>query len=142
VIAVVGIPGAILGGLLVEVPKFGRKGALCASTVLTGVFLFGSTTAVSSGSLLGWNCMFGFMSNIMYAVLYAYTPEVFETRDRGTGNALTAAANRIFGIMAPIVAMYADLTTAVPVYVSGALFIVAGLLVLLLPFEPRGKASL
>lgn len=36
----------------------------------------------------------------MYAVLYAYTPEVFLTKDRGTGNALAATANRIFGIMA------------------------------------------
>jgi hypothetical protein len=36
----------------------------------------------------------------MYAVLYAYTPEIFATKDRGTGNAITATANRIFGIMA------------------------------------------
>ena len=78
----------------------------------------------------------------MYAVLYAYTPEIFLTKDRGTGNALTASANRIFGIMAPIIAMFADLTTAIPVYVSGALFIAAGILVLFMPYESRGKASL
>jgi hypothetical protein len=44
--------------------------------------------------------------------------------------------------MAPIIAMFADLNTAAPVYVSGALFIAAGLLALLMPFESRGKASL
>ena len=82
------------------------------------------------------------MTNIMYAVLYAYTPEIFPTKDRGTGNAATATANRIFGIMAPIIAIYANLQTSAPVYVSGALFVVAGLLTVLLPFEPRGKASL
>ena len=82
------------------------------------------------------------MANIMYAVLYAYTPEIFPTKDRGTGNATTATANRIFGIMAPIIAIYANLETSAPVYVSGALFIAAGLLTVLLPFEPRGKASL
>jgi hypothetical protein len=38
--------------------------------------------------------------------------------------------------------MFANLQTAVPVYTSGALFIVAGLLVAMLPFEPQGKASL
>jgi sugar phosphate permease len=75
-------------------------------------------------------------------VLYAYTPEIFPTKDRGTGNAITASANRIFGIMAPIVAMFANLETSAPVYVSGALFIAAGVLVLALPFESRGKASL
>ncbi|KAG8678776.1 MFS sugar transporter, partial [Ceratobasidium sp. 395] len=83
-----------------------------------------------------------FTSNIMYGVLYAMTPELFPTKDRGTGNGIAATANRIFGIMAPIIALYADLTTSVPIFVSGALFILAGLVALLLPFEPRGKASL
>jgi MFS family permease len=166
IIAVLGVPGALIGGALVELPRFGRRGTLAVSTVLTGVFLYASTTAVTSDALLGWNCAFNFFSNIMYAVLYAYTPEIFPTKDRGTGNALTATANRVFGIMAvscfgslfvdiihnviltdadlpqPIIAMFANLQTSAPVYTSGALFIVAGLLVVILPFEPRGKASL
>jgi MFS family permease len=99
IIAVLGVPGAMLGGLLVEVPKFGRKGALASSTILTGVFIYGSTTAKTSNQLLAWNCVYSFFSNVMYAVLYAYTPEVFPTKDRGTGNALAATANRVFGIM-------------------------------------------
>lgn len=142
IIAVLGVPGCLLGGVLVETPRVGRKGTLALSTVLTGVFLFCSTTALNSSALLGWNCAYNFMSNIMYAVLYSYTPETFATKDRGTGNAITASANRIFGIMAPIVAMFADLQTSAPVYVSGALFVAAGLLVLVLPFESRGKASM
>lgn len=142
IIAVLGIPGALIGGVLVEVPKIGRKGALSLSTILTGVFLFASTSALTSNALLAWNCAYSLTSNIMYAVLYAYTPEIFPTKDRGTGNALTATANRIFGIIAPVIAIYADLETAVPVYVSGVLFVVAGLLTPLLPFESRGKASL
>lgn len=100
IIAVLGVPGALLGGLLVEIPRFGRKGALAFSTALTGVFLYASTTAATSNALLGWNCAYSFFSNIMYAVLYGYTPEIFPTKDRGTGNALTATANRVFGIMA------------------------------------------
>ena len=99
----------------------------------------------------------------MYGVLYAVSPELFPTKDRGTGNALVATANRIFGIMvglfltvpvrtwhltqwrtfqAPIIALYANLKTAVPIYISGALFIIAGFIALLLPFEPRSKASI
>ncbi|KAJ5698140.1 hypothetical protein N7462_000145 [Penicillium macrosclerotiorum] len=142
IIATLGIPGCLLGGILVELRSFGRKGALSSSTALTGAFLLASTTARTSNALLGWNCAYSFMSSLMYAVLYAYTPEIFLTKDRGTGNALTASANRIFGIMAPIVAMYANLNSAVPVYVSGVLIIVAGLLVILMPYESRGKASL
>ncbi|KAI1638405.1 transporter [Biscogniauxia mediterranea] len=142
IIAVLGVPGSIIGGLLVETPRFGRKGALSLSTALTGVFLYCSTTATNSSSLLGWNCAYNFTSNVMYAVLYAFTPELFPTKDRGTGNALTATSNRIFGIMAPIIAIYANLETAAPVYTSGALFVAAGAIVLTLPFESRGKASL
>jgi len=142
IIAVLGIPGVLIGGALVEIPRFGRKGALAASSVLTGVFLYASTTALTSDALLGWDCAYNFFSNIMYAVLYAYTPEIFVTKDRGTGNAMTATANRVFGIMAPIIAMFANLKTSAPVYTSGALFLAAGILVVLLPFEPRGKASL
>lgn len=66
IIAATGIPGALLGGAMVEVPKLGRKGTLSIATALTGVFLFGSTTASSSDALLGWNCAFNFASNVMY----------------------------------------------------------------------------
>lgn len=142
IIAVLGIPGCLLGGVLVEMPSFGRKGTLTLSAFCTGAFLLASTTATTSNALLGWNCAYNFMSNILSAVLYAYTPELFLTKDRGTGNALTASANRIFGIMAPIIAMYADLQSAVPVYVSGVLYIVVGGLVMLIPYETRGAASL
>ena len=99
IIAVIGVPGALLGGWLVE-SRIGRKGTLSLSTALTGVFLYASTTALNSDALLGWNCAFSFFSNIMYAVLYSYTPELFPTPQRGTGNALAATCNRVFGIMA------------------------------------------
>ena len=136
------------------------------SAALTGVFILASTTARTSGALLGWNCGYTFANNVMYGTLYAISPEIFPAKDRGTGNALVAASNRVFGVMvspsfprpsgcmrergahmglctqAPIIALYADLSTPIPIYVSGALFVVSGFIALLLPFEPRGKASL
>ncbi|KAI9458494.1 MFS general substrate transporter [Russula earlei] len=142
ILSIIGVPGALLAGWTVELPYIGRRGSFAISTVLTGIFLFASTTARSSAALLGWNCGYSFTSNVMYGVLYAMTPELFPTKDRGTGNALVAAANRVFGIMAPIIALYANLATSVPIYVSASLFIVSSFIALLLPFEPRGKASL
>lgn len=85
--------------------------------------------------------MFSFSSTTMYAVLYAYTPEIFYSQIRGTAVGLAASANRIMGIFSPIIAIYADTTTSAPIFVSGALFLFAGVLSLLLPFEPQGKAS-
>ncbi|KDQ52980.1 hypothetical protein JAAARDRAFT_162203 [Jaapia argillacea MUCL 33604] len=164
ILSVIGVPGALLAGWCVELPYLGRRGTLSISTsttlsdyplshlssrysyvtftVLTGVFLFAATTARTSNALLGWNCGYSFTSNIMYGVLYAISPELFPTKDRGTGNAIVASANRVFGIMAPIIALYANLTTSVPIWISGALFLISGLIALLLPFDPRGKASL
>jgi hypothetical protein len=142
IVAVLGVPRALLGGFLMELPRFGRKGTLALSTAVTGVFLYGSTTALTSNALLGWNSAFSFSSSIMYAVLYSFTPELFPTPQRGTGNALAATCNRVFGIMGPIIAMFANLQTSAPVYTSGALFLAAGVLVLILPFESRGKQAL
>lgn len=65
IIAVLGVPGALLGGFLVEVKGIGRKGTLGSATALTGAFLYASTTAKTSDSLLGWNCAFSFFSNVM-----------------------------------------------------------------------------
>lgn len=115
----------------------------------------------------------------MYGVLYALTPELFPTRDRGVRSPLLLPAFpclrcvastdrkrarrsrqprlrnhglsfpfRCCGlcadctVQAPIIALYANLTTSVPIYISGALFLVSGFIALLLPFESRGRASL
>lgn len=141
IVAVIGIPGAIVAGFLVEL-RIGRKGTLIGSLILTGVFLFGSTTAKTSNANLGWNCAFSFASNIMYGVLYAYTPEVFVSKVRGTGVGLAASFNRVMGVFAPIIAIYADLTTSVPIFVSGALFLLSAVLVVFFPYELRGKSAL
>lgn len=136
-----GFPGAIIAGLLVEL-RTGRKGVLFCSLILTGIVLFGSTTARTPDSNLAWNCFFNFFSNIMYGTLYAYTPEVFPTRIRGTSVGLAASANRVLGVFAPIIAIFADLTTSAPIFVSGALFLFSAVLVIFYPFEPHGKLSL
>lgn len=99
ILSVIGVPGALLAGWMVELPRLGRRGTLALATLLTGVFILASTTARTSDALLGWNCGYSFTSNVMYGVLYALSPEVFPTRARGTGNALVASANRVFGIM-------------------------------------------
>ncbi|KAJ2924371.1 hypothetical protein H1R20_g12727, partial [Candolleomyces eurysporus] len=142
IIYLLGIPGALLAGYTVEMPLLGRRGTLAIASCLTGIFTLLATTARSSNAFLGWNCAISFSTNITYGVLYAITPELFPTKDRGTGNAITATANRIFGIMAPVIALYANLNSHVPIYVAGSVYVVAGLTALLLPYDSRGQASL
>ncbi|KAL4064816.1 major facilitator superfamily domain-containing protein [Scleroderma yunnanense] len=140
--ALVSVPAALMAGYLVEMTIFGRRGTLAIFTVLTGVFILLSTTARTSNAYEGWNCGFVYASTIMYGVLYAISPELFPTKCRGTGSSVVFAANRVFGTMAPIIALYTNITTSAPVLVSGAIFVGVGFVPLLLPIEPRGKASL
>ncbi|TDL26944.1 MFS general substrate transporter [Rickenella mellea] len=142
ILSLTGVPGALLAGWAVDLPVLGRRKTLAIACVITAIFLFATTTARTSNALLGWNCGYSFFSNIMYGVLYAASPEMFPAKDRGTGNGLVSISTRIFGVLAPVIALYANLETVVPVYISGGLIIAAGLLALALPFEPRGTASL
>ena len=80
----------------------------------------------------------------MNGVLYALTAEVFPTQARGTGNAIAATCNRIFGIMVrwspgsflvkakwrckgPLLTIHADLDFAPPIWVAGVLYLVSGM---------------
>ncbi|KAK0200487.1 MFS general substrate transporter [Desarmillaria ectypa] len=142
ILSVIGIGGALVAGWTVEVSRIGRKGTLTISMGLTGIFLLESTTSRSSNALLGWNCGYNFSINMMWGVMYAISAEIFPAPHRGTGNGLVNVATAIFGVLAPVIALYANLSTSVPVYISGTLFIFSGFLALFLPYEPQGRASI
>ncbi|KDN42608.1 MFS general substrate transporter [Tilletiaria anomala UBC 951] len=143
IISVCGVPGSIIAAWLVELPRSGRRGAMSLGTVLTGVFLFAFTAARTSAQNLAFNCVTALTQNIMYGVLYGYTPEVFPAPHRGTGDGIAASFNRICGLMAPIIAIYGSANNPnVPVYVSAALFVLAGLLMVTLQIESQGKTAL
>ncbi|EJU02774.1 MFS general substrate transporter, partial [Dacryopinax primogenitus] len=147
IFSILGIPGSLIACVLVEWKgKWafgGRKFAMALSTVLSGLFLFLFTTAKTEPAILGWNCATSLTENAMYGVLYAYTPEVFPGPHRGTGDGLASCFNRICGLMAPIIKIYAGATNAsAPIFVSASLFVVASIFMLLLPIETYGKAAM
>lgn len=72
--AIVGCPGSIIACYLVDVRYLGRKGTMAIATVLTGIFLFLFTSSTDASFQLAFNCLVAFFQNIMYGVLYAYTP--------------------------------------------------------------------
>lgn len=141
-IAACGIPGSFFAAAMAELPYMGRKGCMALFTVLTGIFLFLFTTAGNASAVLGWNCAVSLTQNAMYAVLYAITYEVFPAPQRGTGDGLSMSVQRIFGVVATVVAKFGPENFKPPVYVSGSLYLVASVLMLLLPYEPRGKSAL
>ena len=134
--------------------RMGRKGVMSKisssinltsglSTLLTGVFLFlFVATARTNAAILGFNCATALTQNVMYGVLYAYTPEILPSVHRGTGSGIASCFNRICGLMAPIIGAYVGTTGPTILYVSASLFLVAGVLMIFLPYESRGKASI
>ncbi|PGH04013.1 hypothetical protein AJ80_08597 [Polytolypa hystricis UAMH7299] len=141
--SVVGVPGSILACYTVDIKYIGRKGTMAISTVITGVILFCFTISTNPDVQLVCTCLEAFFQNIMYGVLYAYTPEVFPAPNRGTGTGIASCLNRIAGLCAPIVAIYGGSTNPnAPVYASGGLLLAAFVAMCLLPIETRGKQSL
>lgn len=139
--AVCGIPASILGGFTVDLKRIGRKGTGTLACVGTGVFLFLFTQASNSAGVLGFTCAIAFFQNLVYGLLYSYTPELFPAPVRGTANGLVAMSNRLCGLLAPIIAAYVGIDNNLPIWISAALFIVAGLVFFVLPYETRGIAA-
>lgn len=95
------------------------------------------TQAKTQAAVLGFSCGVAFFQNLTLGLLYAYTPELFPAPIRGTGNGLAMLFNRSAGLGATLI----GLTTSVPIWISAALFAVAGLVFLALPYESRGRAA-
>lgn len=71
--AVVGLPGSLMAAGLVEIKGrwFGRRGALCTFSILTGVFIFLFSSTKESKSILAFECVASLAQNAMYGILYA-----------------------------------------------------------------------
>lgn len=160
--SIVGCPGSIIAYFTVDLKYLGRKGTMSIATLLTGVFLFIFVTSTDADFQLAFQCLVAFFQNVMYGVLYAYTPETFPGKlviltdsigksanaltaapNRGTGTGIASFFNRIAGLCAPLVGIYgATADPKIPIYVSGALMLSAFIAMVLLPIETRGKQCL
>lgn len=159
-ISICGVPGSIIAAWMVELPRSGRRGAMAIGTLLTGVFVFAGVGAPNRGAFLAFNCLEACfqvsgallpvvafshlpLQNIMYGVLYAYTPEVFPAPHRGTGDGIASSLNRLAGLFAPIIQIYGGKKKPnAPVFTSGALFLVSAALMLTLRVDSQGKTAL
>ncbi|TEA11295.1 putative MFS-type transporter [Colletotrichum sidae] len=142
----VGVPGSLLAAYLVDhrSPWLGRRGTLACSTLVSAVFLFLFVQlGTSPASQLFFSCVESFSQNIMYGVLYAFTPEIFPAPVRGAGTGVASFLNRAMGLLAPVLAanMPGDGTTT-PVYLSGVLIFAAFGGMCLIPIETRGRQRL
>ncbi|OAL53985.1 membrane transporter [Pyrenochaeta sp. DS3sAY3a] len=135
------IPGPILAAALCRLNMLGRKYTMVIGALISMAFFFAYTAIRSNAENLGFNCAVSAAVNIYYGTLYAYSPEVMPSAHRATGNGTAVALNRLMGIMAAVIATYADTSTAAPVYICAALFGGLAIISFLLPFEPQNSQS-
>ncbi|EMR66389.1 putative sugar protein [Eutypa lata UCREL1] len=141
--SIVGVPGSILACYTVDIKYIGRKGTMAIATAISGMFLFLFTTSGDPNTQLAFSSLEALFQNIMYGVLYAYTPEVFPAPNRGTGSGISSFLNRVAGLCAPIVAIHAgESNPLAPIYAAGGLFLAAFVAMVLLPIETMGKQVL
>ncbi|KAI1113017.1 sugar transporter [Nemania sp. NC0429] len=148
IISIAGVPGSLLAAYLVDhkSPFLGRKGTLAISTFASAVFLY-LFAALGRGAApraqLFFTSVEAFCQNIMYGVLYAFTPEIFPAPVRGAATGVASFLNRVTGLLAPILAanMPGDGSTA-PIYLSAALILAAFVAMVMIPIETRGRQRL
>ncbi|KAJ5475717.1 hypothetical protein N7539_008004 [Penicillium diatomitis] len=134
--------GPVLAGFMCKSRLFwGRRGTMIVGALITMVFFFCYTQVRTASQNLGFTCAISFCLNIYYGTLYAYTPEVFPSAHRGTGNGVAIGLNRIMGIISAVVGQAANTNTPVPIYICAALYIVMAAVAAALPFEPYGRRS-
>lgn len=138
----VGIFGPILGGFMILIPKVGRRGTMIFGALSGMAILFGYTRVRTPSGDAGFGSATYFFINIYYACLYAYTPEVFPTKARGTGVALCLVAGRIAGSFAPVTYWYGEESgSSVPIWICGAIIGCLSILAFFMPFEPEKRRS-
>ncbi|KAJ3074137.1 hypothetical protein HDU98_011986 [Podochytrium sp. JEL0797] len=136
-----GIPGSIAGTYLIET-KLGRKGVMGVGSFGIGAALFMFTTTTDNWAQLGFNCLASFLINTVYGAIYAYTPEVFDTRVRASAVGMASCLGRIIGVAAPFVSGALIAVNAnYALYLSAALYGLMGICSFMLPVETRGMAA-
>ena len=144
--AAAGIPGVAVGASLVENPVLGRKWTIvmgCFGTMVGMVCFYLVSSRV--GAVVS-TCLVSFASQIGYAALYCYTPEVYPTPLRAfatgaassMGRAASVAATILVGVFFSVFAK--DTALVVTSVLSFATLAAASICGALLPIRTIGKS--
>ena len=100
--AAAGVPGVAVGATLVEIPFLGRKWTIvlgCFGTMVGMLCFYLVSTRV--GAVIS-TCSVSFASQIAYAALYCYTPEVYPTPLRAFATGAASSIGRAASVAATI----------------------------------------
>ncbi|NMM64588.1 MFS transporter [Clostridium sp. P21] len=101
IMSIAQLPGYYTAAYLIE--RIGRKVVLTSYLLGTAVSAYLFSQAASVTNVLVFGCLLYFFSLGAWGAVYAYTPEVYPTRVRGSGVGWAAAVGRIGAIAAPYI---------------------------------------
>ncbi|WP_049997388.1 MFS transporter [Halococcus sediminicola] len=148
-IGVVQIPGYFSAAYLVE--RIGRKPTLGIYLLFSGLFTFVFAASMPGVDFLGlglsgfWPFLGGLLAASFFTLgawgaIYAYTPELFPTEARATGNGFAGGVGKIAAVIGPILAgalvSSGYLLALVPLAVA---FVLGGVVVLAFGRETMGE---
>ncbi|THH07777.1 hypothetical protein EW145_g3153 [Phellinidium pouzarii] len=134
-----GCPGAIIGAYMIE-SSFGRRWSLAGSTFVTAASCVAFIFAESSFAVRVTTIGVSLSSTTMWAVLYGWTPEIFETPVRGTACGTASALSRIGGMIAPVLGgSLLVVSRSLPVITSAVVFVIAGICTLMLRVKESSR---
>jgi putative MFS transporter len=134
-----GIPGFLFATYLIE--KVGRRPVVIISTALTAVSAYLYGNAGSLDTLYFWGFVMMFVTYAMWSSIYAYTPELYPTRMRGSGCGLCSSVGRIGALAGPYAIGWLLTSAGAGAVFSMAagMFGLAALAVLVLGPETKGR---
>ncbi|KAI8902020.1 major facilitator superfamily domain-containing protein [Globomyces pollinis-pini] len=140
-VSIFGVPGSIVA-MYVTDSNLGRRGTMATATFATAISLFLTTVFRTSFGQLATSCAVSFFQNVMYGVIYSYTPEVFPSFIRGKAVGLASAAGRLAGAFSPILTgKLIEVSVQLPLYISSTLIFTCACAMIFLPIETRGVSA-
>ncbi|TFK52346.1 MFS general substrate transporter [Heliocybe sulcata] len=127
-----GCPGALVGAWMIK-SSLGRKRSLALSTSVTAFFCMVFIHVEAAWAVRASTVGISLSSTTMWAVLYGWTPDIFDTSIRGTACGIASALSRIGGMIAPMLGgVLLMIDRSVPVYTSVVVFLISTVCVLML----------
>jgi len=133
------IPGYYTAALLLD--RVGRKKIAILYLLFAGVGSALLGLVIDLSSILFWSIVISFFNLGAWSALYAYTPELYPTRIRGTASGAAASIGRLAGVIAPtatpLLYYYGGLPAAFSVF--ALIHILGAVTILVLGVETKGK---
>jgi len=134
------VPGYYISALLLD--KVGRKRIAVIFLSFAGIGSVLLSLATNTDSILLWSVVISFFNLGAWSALYAYTPELYPTRIRGTASGAAASIGRLAGVIAPtatpLLFFYGGLAAAFTAF--ALVHFVGAITIAVLGIETKGKS--